>query len=476
MFTHVRDDGSTGSCSAPDPSRCPFFRPEMPHGGHFDNKADAEAAGQAMLRHHHRMVGAPRGKIRGSNDDQVVALRRRAREMVKDRADTFSAIHARKANRWDENSGYDEVAEATYGITDSDHRACIEQGLHTYDAYMEKMESYRAAAHAASDPSSRMALMHQARQERDEADRIIAATEEMMGDDARLSRQNRRKAADAREKKRLTQEHFRIHPWGGHHPSYLAHASQRDDMMRVMCAYSGLSRDELVSRPDAPDDPRDVEGWRRVMSHLPRRDDVDAVVSLDLETAGAGPDPTDPTRTYIIETGWVRVSRDGERREESFLSSPSQSFLAAHGTGMEEVHHISPDMVAGKECFGGGSEGDHRLARDVCGDDKILLIAHNASFEETQLRNNLPGFAEGVDSGRIVVMDSMMYCQYFVPESATNKNGDFVASAGMEYEGAHRALEDARMTLGALEHHVESNRRRDGVGDGDSGDGVDVPL
>ena len=82
--------------------------------------------------------------------------------------------------------------------------------------------------------------------------------------------------------------------------------------------------------------------------------------------------------------------------------------------------------------------------------DNSVLIAQNADFENKQLTHSLEGFRAKVDSGNIEFLDTHKFAKYLMPETEGNSNKHLVGAAGLKYEGAHRALNDAEMTLNSF--------------------------
>lgn len=265
-------------------------------------------------------------------------------------------------------------------------------------------------------------------------------------------RRKREKEAEAAEAdasfKRWQEEQEEIR--GAYSPHPPIGEENRLHAQGVISTFSGLSPEEVARRVKA----KEVEGkdettaTREVFQEAGLRRDM-KVVSLDLETAAPrmkGRMDKGPYTT-ILEVGMAVRHPSGRREEESFLSGVPPTLAAVEGTGAEKVHGISLAQVEGKTPF----TDDPALQKHVL--DKLkgsLLVAHNASFEVNQLKHNLPGFAQALDRGEITVLDTKNVSRFFLPEAKNNSNESFVEATGGSYEGAHRALADARMTLGAL--------------------------
>lgn len=196
-----------------------------------------------------------------------------------------------------------------------------------------------------------------------------------------------------------------------------------------------------------------TEAYRKVWAEVPQRTDK-PFVYIDLETASDNSDDrVDQGRySHIIEVGYQKVWADGRVEEGSFLYDVPQSFKeAGQGTGASYIHHITPEMVEGKPVFMEDAAAQHHMI-EVLKDS--VLVAHNAPFEASQFRYNLFGYRQLVGSGSTEIMDTQKVCKFYIPETPTNSNKDFVETTGGVYgDDAHRALYDAAATRGALERH-----------------------
>lgn len=189
-----------------------------------------------------------------------------------------------------------------------------------------------------------------------------------------------------------------------------------------------------------------TEAYRDLWNKSELRNDKN-FVALDLETAGIRTTQVDngPYST-IIEVGYVKLDNDNVSHNSELYGVPN-NLLKSHGTGAENVHGISPDMIKGKELFVNNKEHQKKILNDLKGN---VLIAHNANFEIQQLSHNLPGFKKAYDNGEIEILDTRVVSQYFLPEAESNTNESFVKATGGEYRNAHRAYSDAVMSLNAL--------------------------
>lgn len=218
----------------------------------------------------------------------------------------------------------------------------------------------------------------------------------------------------------------------------------------ILSSWSGLSGDEIdLKVADAGVEGfSKTEAYRKVFAELPLRTDK-SLVSIDLEVAAPMKDGKVDTGSYssIIEVGYVTRYPDGRVVEGQKLSGVPEDLLVVEGTGAQHIHNISPEMVEGLTPFSEDTDLQARLLNHL---DGKVLIAHNAVYETNQFRANLPGFSKALEEGRVEVLDTRMVSQFFAPQTETNSNQGFVEGTGGEYRGAHRAKEDAVMTINAL--------------------------
>lgn len=173
-------------------------------------------------------------------------------------------------------------------------------------------------------------------------------------------------------------------------------------------------------------------------SHDPSKNKKD-MVYIDLETSSSS-----PKSGSIIEIGIVRKNAKGEVVESyGELFGIDERVLNIRGTGMQDVHNISPDMIRGKPSF--ESPEVQAKVRALC--DNAVLVAHNSPFERRWLRQCLDGFYKEEPQ----IIDTMHISRYLVPDTPNNKLESFAEHHGVPYRNAHRALIDSQMTAEALE-------------------------
>lgn len=234
------------------------------------------------------------------------------------------------------------------------------------------------------------------------------------------------------------------------HPSMDTPATRRD-AIRAVARFSGYSEESLeedVARLEE-DGMSATEAIRQLWALASPRTDK-PLLSLDLEVAAPlvrGRVDNGPYST-IIEVGWIKRYPDGTCESKSYLCGVPEDFLYAEGTGAQHIHNITPEMVKGRPLLQDDQGRLQEILREL---QECILVAHSAKFELGQLKHNIPGVAALIQEGKLEVLDTRDVCRFFVPETEDNTNRSFVEAAGGTYgAGAHRAYQDALMTLNAL--------------------------
>lgn len=227
----------------------------------------------------------------------------------------------------------------------------------------------------------------------------------------------------------------------------------------MMSRYSGKSMAQIEA---------EIEGMRqegeslhdvskRYWNTLEQRTDK-PIVSLDLETANPQDKSLDYDNghgqlTYVIELGAIKTYPDGRVNKKTMLYDIPKEFKDRNGTGFESVHKISPEDITGKPRF-----SDPKVQKEMYEFMKdSVYIAHNAEFEDKQFTNSLKGYKDLVNKGNIEILDTAKFSKYLIHDTEGNSNVHMVTRAGVEYKDAHRAMNDAEMTLKAFEK-LRSNR------------------
>lgn len=183
-------------------------------------------------------------------------------------------------------------------------------------------------------------------------------------------------------------------------------------------------------------------------------------VYLDLETAARTKEDVgtidEGHYADIIEVGYIKEYPDGQQEKGSMLFDVDKNLKSVAGTGAQNIHNITPEMVEGKPNFR-DPEVQEKMKNVLNGS---VLVAHNTNFEESQLSWNLKGFAQARNSYQMDTLDTQTISSVFVNTVNGNKNQDFVETTGGKYSAdAHRAYIDAEMTKNALDE-VLSNKKK----------------
>ena len=149
----------------------------------------------------------------------------------------------------------------------------------------------------------------------------------------------------------------------------------------------------------------------------------------------------------IIESGVVRLDTDGEITclVDQLHGIPDVA-MAGAGTGMVDVHRITPEMIQGMPLFEEPQFQKDLLEMLTSG----VMVAHNAGFEKQWLSINLNGFAEALGSGGVRILDTRMLTEKFILDAPDNKLQSFAEYNGIPYEGAHAAAQDTIIMMRAL--------------------------
>lgn len=164
------------------------------------------------------------------------------------------------------------------------------------------------------------------------------------------------------------------------------------------------------------------------------------IASIDLETAGPDGVPS-PEKGRIIEVGIVTYDPETKKEVSRYeqLIKPESLFLKRHGTGREDVHHISEADLDKKPAW---STVKDKVSSELEG--KILL-AQNAPFERGWLSHHgdpvlIQGLAtiDTLDIGR----------KHF--DLPNHKLESLCKNVGVPYTEGHRATHDALVTAELL--------------------------
>jgi len=225
-----------------------------------------------------------------------------------------------------------------------------------------------------------------------------------------------------------------------------------DGIGPVMTSFSGKDMDTVkkeISELQAKDGSNYHTAAVKYWNNLERRQDK-PIISIDLETANPmekGGNYDNGQLTYIIEVGAVKTCPDGTVEKKNILYGVPKEYSDINGTGFEGVHKISVEDLQGKSHF--DTEENQKEMLDFM--KGSVYIAHNAEFEDKQFTNSLKGYKKLANEGDIEILDTAKFSKYLIHDTEGNSNIHLVTKAGIEYKDAHRALNDAQMTLKAFE-------------------------
>ena len=130
-----------------------------------------------------------------------------------------------------------------------------------------------------------------------------------------------------------------------------------------------------------------------------------AVLGIDIETTGRAPE-----RGYIINVGWelMDLTSDAEPHDAEAHYCGLPEMYRETGIPLTEIHHITWDDVDGKTPFRENTELQKTLLRLM---KKYPYMAHNAAFEDSWFKLNLPGYAEARRAGKIIPIDTRHICR-----------------------------------------------------------------
>lgn len=272
----------------------------------------------------------------------------------------------------------------------------------------------------------------------------------LLDEETKKSKEEARQAKIDANEERMREWRTKKEAQGGF--SYHPEIDSKNEKLALstLTSFGGISEDEARELVDAKVESglSRTEAYRKVWSELPMRSDK-PIVTLDLEVAAPMINGRVDMGPYssIIEVGYVKRYPDGRTEEKTYLCGVPDDLKEVEGTGAEHIHNITPEMVEGLKPFSDDVDKQKELLKDLRGS---VLVAHNAKYETTQFTHNIPGFASLMDRGGLEVLDTQQVCRFYCPETPDNTNKSFVEANGGKYEGSHRALSDAKMTLNAL--------------------------
>lgn len=154
-------------------------------------------------------------------------------------------------------------------------------------------------------------------------------------------------------------------------------------------------------------------------------------VSVDVETGGYSSNSAPIISCGVAE---VNIGTGEVSSEERYFGMSDRASKAFKGTGMQDVHRITPEKIAGlPQAVDNSSWFTDRIKGNV--------FIHNAPFDDAVL-SQVEGYLESKMRGDIRVHDTVKFAKYF---SASPRNSlDAVAKQeGVELGNHHNAQEDA---------------------------------
>lgn len=134
------------------------------------------------------------------------------------------------------------------------------------------------------------------------------------------------------------------------------------------------------------------------------------VVGVDIETTSTSPD-----RGRIVNIGWavmdLQAGSEPSGQVSAFCGLPAE--YAQKGVPLEEVHHISWNMIADEQSFRENKQLQSQLLSMLTSHP---YLAHNAAFEDAWFLLNLEGYAEARKKGKITPIDTRDICRALDPE------------------------------------------------------------
>lgn len=228
-------------------------------------------------------------------------------------------------------------------------------------------------------------------------------------------------------------------------------------LIRELQAWSGLPREAVkkMLRGHKKGSPLSKDAYV-VSLFQQHRDTIRDRVFVDIETTSLH-----PTMGEIIEIGLVRTDPQGneiERYEERY-DMTDERVRTVLGTGPVEVHGINPEDVAGKRKV--SDEEVQALLKKHLADPNVIVIAHNAPFEQEWFEQYVDGFHEAhspeawtnarPEFETTPLGDTRTIAMFLAHGVANTKLESFAPANGVPYRNAHQAMADAEMTYKTLE-------------------------
>lgn len=223
-----------------------------------------------------------------------------------------------------------------------------------------------------------------------------------------------------------------------------------EESLRTLSALTGESESKLEYRIKSL---MELEGISRTEAHvkafqsMPLRSDR-PLVSMNIEVAAPDDKGWVDNGPYssIIQVSYVKRNPDGTVEETTFKSGLPENLARSIGTGAQDIHGISTEDVAGLKPFVSDEEKMNQLKKDLRGS---VVLTHGASFMDSQLSHNVPGYAGAHNRGDVTLLDSKDITRLYVRNSENNTAESMRAAAG-QTESPARGLDTAKANLKAV--------------------------
>ncbi|MGH7180213.1 MAG: exonuclease domain-containing protein [Tepidisphaeraceae bacterium] len=166
------------------------------------------------------------------------------------------------------------------------------------------------------------------------------------------------------------------------------------------------------------------------------------VAVVDVETTGASADLGE----RVVEIGVVRYERGAKVSEYQQLIDPKRRIAP----GVSALTGITQNMLDGRPTF------DEQLPAMVQAMSGAVIVGHNVGFDLSFLAREFARCGQGIESAlnRAPVLDTVRMARRRFGRGG-NGLQQLAARLGIEADGAHRALADARTTGALLELLLE---------------------
>lgn len=228
--------------------------------------------------------------------------------------------------------------------------------------------------------------------------------------------------------------------------------ASNDEHSNNIAAWTGKSKEDsekistILLESDISDDEKKIIIADLFKQYDPVKEG--RVMSVDFETT-EGFHPLNGAQ--VVESGISLMNADGSLTEHRFLHGLDERDLKHNGTGAEDFHRVTPDMVKNKKRFK-DSESLKIMQKHL--DKGGIITAHHATFEKRFFAS------AGLKFNDSQIIDTKYISAYIDDKGDSEFNTDklesFSQRNGVPYEEAHGALQDAAMARKALTNLIGS--------------------